>query len=28
MLQDPKLIRHYQALTDALVDSWHRGYQR
>jgi hypothetical protein len=28
MVQDPKLIRHYQALTDALVDSWHRGYRR
>jgi hypothetical protein len=28
MLQDPKLIRHYQALTDALVDTWQRGYQR
>ncbi|MGQ9837979.1 MAG: DUF6761 family protein [Cyanobacteriota bacterium] len=28
MLQDPKLIRHYQAVTDALVDTWRRGYQR
>ncbi|HIK20933.1 MAG TPA: hypothetical protein IGR15_07740 [Synechococcus sp. M44_DOE_062] len=28
MLQDPKLIRHYQALTDALVDTWQRGYRR
>jgi hypothetical protein len=28
MLQDPKLIRHYQALSDTLVDCWHRGYRR
>lgn len=28
MLQDYRLIRHYQALTDALVDSWQRGYRQ
>jgi hypothetical protein len=27
MLQDPKTIRHYQRLTDALVDLWERGYR-
>ncbi|MEN9206462.1 MAG: hypothetical protein Q6K70_11705 [Thermostichales cyanobacterium DRC_bins_46] len=27
MLQDARLIRHYQALTDSLVDMWQRGYQ-
>lgn len=26
MLQDYRLIRHYQALTDALVDSYRQGY--
>ncbi len=26
MLQDYRLIRHYQALTDALVDFYRRGY--
>jgi hypothetical protein len=28
MLQDYRLIRHYQALTDALVDFWQRGYRQ
>ncbi len=28
MLQDPRLIRHYQVITDSLVDFWYRGYQR
>jgi hypothetical protein len=28
MLQDARLIRHYQVLTDSLVDMWHRGYQQ
>lgn len=27
MLQDYRLIRHYQKLTDAMVDAWHRGYR-
>lgn len=27
MLQDYRLIRHYQTLTDAMVDSWRRGYR-
>ncbi|ERN43053.1 hypothetical protein KR51_00003690 [Rubidibacter lacunae KORDI 51-2] len=27
MLQDPQAIRYYQNLSDALVDSWHRGYR-
>lgn len=26
MLQDAPTIRYYQRLTDALVDTWHRGY--
>ncbi|GAB4218426.1 MAG: hypothetical protein OHK0012_27420 [Synechococcales cyanobacterium] len=28
MLQDSRLIRHYQTLTDSLVDTFHRGYQQ
>lgn len=28
MLQDPRLIRHYQTLTDALVETWNRGYRQ
>lgn len=28
MLQDYRQIRHYQAITDAIVDSWHRGYRQ
>lgn len=27
MLQDSQTIRHYQHLTDAMVDYWHRGYR-
>lgn len=27
MLQNTDAIRHYQQLTDALVDSWQRGYR-
>jgi len=27
MLQNTDAIRHYQKLTDALVDSWQRGYR-
>ena len=27
MLQDYRLIRNYQAITDAMVDKWHRGYR-
>ena len=27
MLQDTHTIRHYQKLTDALVDMWNRGYR-
>jgi hypothetical protein len=27
MLQDTLTIRHYQRLTDALVEQWHRGYR-
>ncbi|MEM6446873.1 MAG: DUF6761 family protein [Cyanobacteria bacterium J06642_2] len=27
MLQDFRLVRHYQSLTDAAVDNWHRGYR-
>lgn len=27
MLQDSQAVRHYQNLTDAMVDSWHRGYR-
>ena len=27
MLQNTDAIRHYQKLTDALVDSWERGYR-
>ena len=27
MLQDAQTIRHYQKLTDALVDMWNRGYR-
>ena len=27
MLQDTQTIRHYQKLTDALVEMWHRGYR-
>jgi len=26
MLQDSPTISHYQRLTDAMVDYWHRGY--
>ena len=25
MLQDPHSVRHYQKLTDSMVDLWHRG---
>ncbi|NJK64131.1 MAG: hypothetical protein HC921_16875 [Synechococcaceae cyanobacterium SM2_3_1] len=28
MLQDYRLIRHYQVLTDALVELWSRGYRQ
>lgn len=27
MLQDTQAIRHYQRLTDALVEQWNRGYR-
>lgn len=27
MLQDAPTIRHYQKLTDALVEMWNRGYR-
>lgn len=27
MLQDSLAVRHYQHLTDAMVDYWHRGYR-
>lgn len=27
MLQDSQSVRHYQHLTDAMVDYWHRGYR-
>jgi hypothetical protein len=27
MLQDTQTIRHYQKLTDALVELWNRGYR-
>ena len=27
MLQDYRLIRNYQALTDAMVDLWQKGYR-
>ncbi|MGK7906327.1 MAG: DUF6761 family protein [Synechococcus sp.] len=27
MLQDYRLIRNYQAMTDAMVDLWQRGYR-
>ncbi|MBK4732734.1 hypothetical protein JJD41_23120 [Oxynema sp. CENA135] len=27
MLQDATTIRHYQKLTDSLVDLWNRGYR-
>ena len=27
MLQDYRLIRNYQAITDAMVDMWQRGYR-
>ncbi|MCJ8282839.1 MAG: hypothetical protein MJK14_24295 [Rivularia sp. ALOHA_DT_140] len=27
MLQDTRTIRYYQALTDAFVDMWNRGYR-
>lgn len=27
MLQDTQSIRHYQRLTDALVEHWNRGYR-
>lgn len=27
MLQDPKTIRFYQRITDAIVDHWHKGYR-
>jgi hypothetical protein len=27
MLQDSQTVRHYQHLTDAMVDYWHRGYR-
>ncbi|TAG73938.1 MAG: hypothetical protein EAZ23_08155 [Oscillatoriales cyanobacterium] len=27
MLQDTQTIRHYQKLTDALVEMWNRGYR-
>jgi hypothetical protein len=25
MLQDPLTIRHYQRITDDIIDLWHRG---
>jgi len=27
MLRDTQTIRHYQRITDALTDLWHRGYR-
>lgn len=27
MLQDASVIRHYQKLTDAMVELWQRGYR-
>ncbi|MFB2898250.1 DUF6761 family protein [Aerosakkonemataceae cyanobacterium BLCC-F50] len=27
MLQDTQTIRHYQKLTDSLVEMWNRGYR-
>ncbi len=27
MLQTTETIRHYQKITDALVEMWHRGYR-
>ncbi len=27
MLQDTQTIRHYQKLSDSLVDLWNRGYR-
>ncbi len=27
MLQNPAAIRHYQKLTDAMVELWERGYR-
>ncbi|WP_017324787.1 DUF6761 family protein [Synechococcus sp. PCC 7336] len=27
MLQDYRLIRHYQSITDSMVDLWQRGYR-
>jgi hypothetical protein len=27
MLQDAHTIRHYQKLTDSLVEQWNRGYR-
>ncbi len=27
MLQDTQTIRHYQRITDALVEQWNRGYR-
>ncbi|MGB3208780.1 MAG: DUF6761 family protein [Crinalium sp.] len=27
MLQDTQTIRHYQQLTDSLVEMWNRGYR-
>lgn len=27
MLHDTRTIRHYQKLTDALVEMWNRGYR-
>ncbi|MEL6321313.1 MAG: DUF6761 family protein, partial [Cyanobacteria bacterium J06626_14] len=27
MLRDTQTIRHYQRITDALTELWHRGYR-
>ncbi|MEM9162394.1 MAG: DUF6761 family protein, partial [Cyanobacteria bacterium P01_F01_bin.4] len=27
MLQDPRTIRFYQRITDAVVDHWNKGYR-
>ncbi|MGP1384277.1 MAG: DUF6761 family protein [Thainema sp.] len=27
MLQDTQTVRHYQKLTDSLVEQWNRGYR-
>lgn len=27
MLQDTQTVRHYQKLSDALVEQWNRGYR-